>query len=378
MYNLIRRLDSLLIRFAIFVLHPKPPREAIDLCNIKKILCLKLWGLGNLVVIYPLLYRIKERFPDARITFVTFDVNKGFLEKNKAIDEIVYFRLTVNPFRIIKQFVELLVRFRGQGLDLLVNFETFNNAGALFSYLTGARVRIGFHHKYEGEFYTQVITDSSSKHISEIFSDLLKPLGINDGYRYFDFNELETEEEEKKIRSLLRQHGLEKFICVHSGTSTNFTGKRCREEQLSEVVNLLMDQYGLPVIFTGTQKEKRINERVIKNIRAKEKVANWAGFFNIWEFTKLLMQAHLFISSDTGPVHLAASLGVNEAVFYGPTSPHRYGPLNKNSISFYKNTECSPCVGVNYLNKKCKASFKCLDFVPQEVFKKISEEFFRA
>ena len=374
MFNLIRRLDSFLIRLAILVFRPRSRREAIDPAGVRKILCLKLWGLGNLAVIYPLLYKIKEKFHNASITFVTFDANAGFLEKNKAIENIVYFNFTVNPFSILKQFVDLVVRFRRLRPDVLINFETFNNAGALFSYLTGARTRIGFDDRYQGMFYTHPVKNDSAKHISEVFSDLLKPLGIDTRYEYFDFSR--QEEENRKIRSLLARSEKNRFICVHPGTSVNFTGKRCREDLLSALVELLIERHDLTVFFTGTQREKEFIERIIGGILNKKKVMNLAGALNLWEFMELLKQSRLLIAGDTGPVHLAASLGVNAAVLYGPTSPRRYGPLNENSVAFYKNIDCSPCVGVGALNRRCRFDFRCLDFASEEIFEKISERFF--
>lgn len=374
MFNFIRRLDSLLIRFAVLFFRPKPRQGPIDPARTKKIVCLKLWGLGNLTVIYPLLYKIKEKFPDASITFITFDVNAGFLERNKVVENIVYFNLTMNLFLIIKQFVSLVARFRKLKPDVLINFETFNNAGALFSYLTGAPTTIGFDDRYQRMFYTHPVVNDPSKHISEVFSDLLKPLGIDSRYQYFDFSWAEGKN--KKIGSLLAQSEKDKFICVHPGTSINFTGKRCREDLLSALVELLIKRHDLTVFFTGTGKEKEVVERIIGGILSKKRVTNLAGALSLWEFMELLKQSRLLISGDTGPVHLAASLGVNAAVLYGPTSPQRYGPLNENSMAFYKDIDCSPCVGVGGLNKRCRDGFRCLDFSSEEIFEKISERFF--
>lgn len=374
MFNLIRRLDSFLIRFAVLVLRPKPRQDTLDPSRVRKVLCLKLWGLGNLAVIYPLLYKIKEKFPGASITFVTFDANAGFLEKNKVVEDIVYFNFTVNPFLIVKQFVGLVARFRRLKPDVLINFETFNNAGALLSFLTGARTRIGFDDRHEGMFYTHPVKNDPAKHISEVFSDLLKPLGIDSHYRYFDFSG--PEEESGKIKSLLAQSEKDRFICVHPGTSVNFTGKRYREDALSALVDLLIERHDLPVFFTGNKSEKETVERIIGRVLNKKKVMNLAGALNLGEFMELLKQSHLLISGDTGPVHLAASLGVNVAVFYGPTSPRRYGPLIENSVTFYRGIDCSPCVGVSPLNRRCAAGFKCMDFAPKEVFEKITERFF--
>jgi ADP-heptose:LPS heptosyltransferase len=129
------------------------------------------------------------------------------------------------------------------------------------------------------------------------------------------------------------------------------------------------------LIFTGTNSEKPLVRDIVKNISVRGNILNLAGLLNIWELVELLRESFLFISNDTGPVHLAASLGINISVFYGPTSPYRYKPLNENVLIFYKNFECSPCVGIKYVNKNCRNNFRCLDFTPEYVFSKLSERF---
>ena len=342
--------------------------------HIKTILCIKLWGLGNLAIIYPLLYKIKEKFPDSKLLFITFDINKGFLENNHAIDRVLYFKFTENIFQIIKQFFSLLIKLRREKIDLLINFETFNNVSALFAYLTKASLRIGLNNKYEKVFYNYPIYNEKSKHISQIFLSLLKPLHINTSYNYFNFKE--TTKAKNKIEYILKNSGVENFICIHPGTSDNFKHKRYKKENFSELANLLIDKYDFPVLFTGAPKEKDLIVDIIKRVSNKGKVFNLSNNLTIWEFIELLKKSALFISNDTGPVHIAASLGINMAVFYGPTSPRRFGPLNENSLIFYKNIKCSPCVEVHYIYKRCKNNFKCLDFPPKEILYKISEIFF--
>ncbi len=352
----------------------KPERSKAVLSGVKRILCMKFWGLGNLAIIYPLLYKIKEKFPNAHLTFITFDKNRGFLENNYAVDKIVYLRFTTNIFLIVKQFIRFVIRFRKEKVDLLINFETFNNTSALFSYLTKASIRIGLINKYESIFYTHSAVNDKSKHISETFSGLLKSLGINYPYRYSSFT---TREENKiKIAGILNHYGAQKFVCIHPGTSSNFKGKRYRKDYFAELANLILGKYDVTIFLTGTQSEGIVTQAIIKAVQRNNNIFDLAGSLTIWEFEEFLRESFLFISSDTGPVHLVASLGINLAVFYGPTTPLRYGPLNDNSLVFYKNIKCSPCVGVDYINKKCKGNFQCLDFSPEEAFKKISERFF--
>lgn len=377
MFNLIRRLDCLLGRIAYFVVFTsgvrRPGVNPPAISGVKKILCIKLWGLGNLTVIQPLLARIKERFPRAELVFVTFGLNKGLLEAMPAVNRVIYFKCTKNLMSIAWQFMRLLAGLKKEHFDLLINFETFNHASALFSYLTAAPVRIGLYTKYEKIFYTHPVYYEKTAHISQTFLKLLGPLGLDEAYRYYDYPSREADS--LKIGSLLKGRKIKDFICFHPGTSRNFQGKRYGPASFAELGGLLIKEYGLPLVFTGTAGESATVMRVIRNIRAEGKIFDFSGKLAVTELAELLRRSSLLVCADTGPLHIAASLGVNLAVFFGPTSPDKYGPLNKNSIVFYKNLPCSPCVGKGYLNRRCRYRFACLDFTPQEAFTGIKERF---
>ncbi|HIE43194.1 MAG TPA: glycosyltransferase family 9 protein [Candidatus Omnitrophica bacterium] len=375
MEEVLRVIDIFLGRILSVAFEIFPSNKRIKTPAIRKILLIKLWGLGNLTIIWPLVYKIREKYPTSSIYFLTFDLNKGFLERNQVIDRILYFKFTKNIFRIITQFISLTTILRKERIDLVINFETFNNTSALFSYLTGAPLRIGINNRYEKVFYNYSVDNYPSLHISEVFLKLLKPLSINSPYTYYCFSD--GKKEQRRVDNILRSFGIEKFILIHPGTSENFKGKRWKSENFAELADLLIEKYNLPIIFTGTEKEKPLIMRIIENISSKDSVFNTAGMLSIWEFIELLKKSMLFISNDTGPVHIVASLKGDIATFYGPTSPHRYRPLNRNSITFYRQLECSPCVGISYINSRCKNNFRCMNFSPHEVFLEISERFFQ-
>lgn len=379
MLSQIRHLDCLIVKIiSIFVRIPglknvKNQRSGIEIENI---LCIKLWGLGNLAIIYPLVHNIKKRFPAARLNFLTFDLNEGFLERNESIDRLIYFKYTENIFKIIRQISVFITRFRKERIDLVINFETFNNMSAFFSYLTKAPLRFGLNNRYEEIFYTYSARNEQSEHISRTFLKLILPLDKGFTYNYFKFSG--SLNDKIKIEKILNSYKIGKYVCIHAGTSDNFTKKRYEKGYFSQIAGALIKSHGLNVVFTGTEKENGLAEEIIVMMPHTDKVFNLCGKLKIWEFIELLRKSFLFICNDSGPVHIAASLQINVAGIYGPTSPKRYGPLNKNSLVFYKNNKCSPCFGINYINNRCRSNFSCLDFSPQEIFSKISERFLNA
>ncbi|MFH1791622.1 MAG: glycosyltransferase family 9 protein [Candidatus Omnitrophota bacterium] len=333
---------------------------------------IKLWGLGNLVLIWPLVDRIKEKYPHARILFLTFETNRGLLEKHKAVNEVIYYGFTDNVGAIIRQNINLIKRARKEKIDMVINFETFNNTSAVFAYLSQARVRVGLNNRNEKYFYTAWVNNDLSVHISRIFMKLLEPLGITGEYRYPCFK---TEVNASEASGGGAVTAGKRFICVHPGTSENFRYKRWPAERFAALMRMLDTACPLPLVCTGGQGEAGYVDNVIKMAGLNKKAVNLAGRLDIWETAGLIKESSVFISADTGPLHIAAALGKNMAVMYGPTSPERYGPLNDNALIFYKHCDCSPCVGTGFINKKCPRGNICMGFSPEQVFREISERF---
>ncbi|MFH0754513.1 MAG: glycosyltransferase family 9 protein [Candidatus Omnitrophota bacterium] len=320
--------------------------------------------------------RIKEKHPQAQITFITFDANRGFLERNNNLEHIIYFSLTTNLIYIFQQTVSIISRLRRAQFDVVINFEIYNYTAAVFTYLLRIPMRIGLNSMAEAAVYTHPVEYNVSGHISSVFASLLKPLGIDVPYAYEplcpDLKEVE------RVSAWLHEKGMGCFVGIHPGTSCNFRGKQYAQDRWVVLARELMARHGVGVVLTGAPVDQSYVEKIRRAIGQDERVLNAAGIFNMGELAVLMQKSRVYISSDTGPAHLAASMGVNVAVFYGPASPERYGPLNANSLVFYKREKCSPCVGGGYLNRKCPYHYRCLDYDPRFVAEKISKRFFNA
>ena len=234
-------------------------------------------------------------------------------------------------------------------------------------------LKIGINNKYEKKCYDYWIDNNRNMHISKLFLELLNPLLQGSSYQYSYFKSQNGNKE--NIFKLLDSLRIKEFICIHPGTSDNFKGKRWGEDNFSVLSSLLLNAYDLPLLLTGKAKEKQLISNIISKIEEKDKVFQVGVNLRIWDFIELLKKTSLFISNDTGPMHIAASLGINIVTLFGPTSPVRYRALNENSLFFYKNLECSPCVGTLCDSRFCKNNFQCLDITPEEVFNKILVKF---
>lgn len=125
-------------------------------------------------------------------------------------------------------------------------------------------------------------------------------------------------------------------------------------------------------MMSGVESERNYVNSIIKKID-KENCYNSCGVFNLKDFLHFMKKFDLFISNDTGPVHIAAACGVTSIGLYGPTSPLLYGPYGKNHIILYKKTACSPCVdNYNAKSTNCKDPLCMKKINPREVSEAIA------
>ena len=139
-------------------------------------------------------------------------------------------------------------------------------------------------------------------------------------------------------------------------------------EKYTELAKTFSGKYKI-LLFWGYQGEKEIA------LRIKESVGENAFIIpevNLKYTGALLEKCRLFISNDTGPMHIAWTLSVNTAVIFGPTNSHLQGPLSKNSIVI-KNESLS-CLGCNLTEiKDCPYQHKCMEELSvDEVYNKIA------
>jgi len=346
---------------------------------VKNILLMKMWGIGNITILLPILKKIKERHRDARIYFFTLDSNKGLLEGSPFISQVFYFPLTSNFFDLAFNVFKYLSIFKKSGIDLLLNFEQCNRFSIIFSYLTGAGRRIGFEIAKcsYNSLYTDTIKNDPALHVSRNFVNLAEKAGIAiGGYGYIPpSTDPHSKENVKRILTGFELEG-KKIVALHVGSGENFTGKRWKNTNFARLADKLIERYGVSIVYTGTEKEKGLIKNTISKM--KYKAFDFCGYFSLKELVEFLRHCHLFISNDTGPLHIAVSLGINTVGLYGPMNPHQYCSLNKNSVSLYKSIGCNPCLTDSNNKTSLCRNPKCLDGITaEEVLENISDKFFR-
>ena len=331
-----------------------------DIKQIKKILIVRFFGFGNLVLALPTIKKISDLFPDAKIYLLTINKNKHLYDAVGFIDKTIY--INVNSFKeFIVSFIKTVFYLRKEKFDLAVDFEVFAYISAFMLYIVGIKKRIGYKIKgyLRGSLYMIAISYNDNQHISKTFYDLAVALGA-ERKKNVELIELNTSIEDRTVvGKFLILNSIDKndnLIGIHVGSGQNFINRRWPEAYFAIVADYLIEKFGVKIIFTGTKEESFLINNTIKEMKYYKGQVVVADNLNLSQLAFLMKQFKVYFCTDTGPLHLAIAMGIPTVSFFGPNTPLIYGPpTNTRHIFFYEKVSCSPCI-TNYNAKmsNCK------------------------
>jgi ADP-heptose:LPS heptosyltransferase len=326
-------------------------REAISppppVGEVRRVLVLKFWGLGNWALLRPVVRDLRARYPAARLAIATLAANEPLVRD--LADEV----LPVDPrglARAARDLVRAVRRLRRDPPDLALDFEQFARVGGLLARAARAAQRIGFVSGSRGRdgLYTALVPFRGDAHASRSFRDLAEAAGVAAG-PYRAGHLAPSAAGRREVDAL----GVDApYVLVHPGSGDNFPGRRWSESGFA-AVGRTATQRGHGVIVTGSASERDLAARVAAAVGPGARSV--AGQVGIEGLVALVAGARALVSNDTGPVHLASALGVPTLGIYGPNTPRLYGPLAPSSRAFYRGLPCSPCLRTtNYRSSRCR------------------------
>jgi len=148
------------------------------------------------------------------------------------------------------------------------------------------------------------------------------------------------------------------LLAIHPAASC--PSKIWPAKRFAEVAEKLAQEYNLKVLIVSGPKDLTLAGEVIKNMNSEP--INLAGQTSISQLACILKRCKLFISNDSGPVHLASAMGVSVISIFGRNqaglSPKRWGPVGLKDKVLHKEVGCVECLAHN-----CKKQFACLDAI---------------
>jgi len=328
----------------------------------KKILIMRTDRLGDVILSTPVIANLRKFYPDSHIAFLCRPYTKDVLEGNPYLDEIIVYDKN-KEHKSIFSSIKFCFSLRKKKFDTVFILNP-NNRSNILAFFSGIPHRYGLNRKM-GRFLTRPIRDTKhegKKHELEYTLDILKEAGISvtEKQTYFPIKK----DSEKKIEGLLLANGIKNnnFIVMHPSASC--PSKRWMQDNFIKLARLIKEKANLKVIIISSKEEKKFAEALAK----EEGVIDFRGVLSISDIGALLKHSKVFVSNDSGPVHIAASLNVPVISIFGRNdpglSPVRWKPLGEKSFYIHKATSCKKCLAHNCVN-----NFLCLKSItPEEVF----------
>jgi len=301
--------------------------------TIQRILLIRLSSIGDVLFASPVAEKLRQRFPKAHITWVVETKSKDVIEGNPFLDEvIVWSRKSWNKHarqnRDYLQLIHLNYNFsksiRALQPDLVINMQD-DFRSAVLTHISGAKYRIcPANFRKTNRCAANVLVDNTVvKHSMLKYVSLLSPLGIDfkDTHMTMPF----TSKDIDYANGLLSEQGLQQKQFVVLNPAASSTKKLWPANYYAVLADLLIEKCNTPIVFLGADSDRALVAEV--TCQMKHKAYDLSGKTTLKQLGALVQKAQLFISGDTGPLHIAAAVGTPTVSLFGPTDPERYAPL---------------------------------------------------
>jgi heptosyltransferase-1 len=324
--------------------------------NPKKILIIKPSSLGDVVHSLPFLNAVRTRFPKTEIHWVIAKGLEGLLEGHPMINRLWIinkdsWKKIRNVERTIKELKILFRELKKERFDLVIDLQGLLRSGIITS-ATGAPVRIGFSEAREGSrvFYTDKIKGGKDIHAVDRYLKIAAFLGCDTSDVCFPFPLY-------KQSSPITLPSSEDYAVLVPGA--RWKTKRWSPENFGELSSRLT----LNTIIVGSKKDAGIANDILS--KSKGKSISLAGKTNLKELIEVMRGAKFVVSNDSGPMHIAAALGIPVFAIFGPTNPLRTGPYGEGHTIIKEDISCAQCF------KKTCNDMKCMNSLSVEKVYKI-------
>ncbi|KPL08187.1 hypothetical protein AMJ86_01650 [bacterium SM23_57] len=315
-----------------------------------RILIMKYWGLGNIIQASPTLKKIRQSCPDCQITFLTLSQNSGLYDNNGLYDRSLSLPMkSMIPFAW--EVLKLIGKLRKQRFDWVIDLDPLTFFSESMAFLSGAPCRAGFvRAEDQRSLYTHPVLFREDIHICDVFQTVAHTLDAHNGDGQLIPIVL-NQEEESFLDSFCRDHHIAQddfLVGINVNASEVAKERRWPRERFAELADRITNTNISRVILLGSPSEREYVQKVASQMTTKPIMA--AGKTTLRQMIALLGRCNLFISNDSGPVHMAVAQGSPTVAIFGPETPERYGPRGSKHQVIYKGLPCSPCI--SFFNAK--------------------------
>jgi lipopolysaccharide heptosyltransferase I len=295
---------------------------------VKRLLVVRLGSLGDLVHTLPAVSAIHRTFPSLEIDWLVDAPHREFLSLVPVLASVIVLR-----DRAAGAWLAARSELRARQYDVAVDFQGLLKSAAL-ARLSGARRVIGFTRRSAREgmaapFYSERVDAETGQHVIDKNLALAGALGAST-----DTLEFPLAESRSAAADAVRA-GLDRYALINPGAA--WPNKRWPTAAFVRVAERLREKYGLESVVLWGPGERALAEEIAG---ASGGAARAAPETTIRDLVEISRRARIIVSGDTGPLHIAAAVGVPAVGVFGPTNPRRNGPWRKDDVTISRYDTC--------------------------------------
>jgi heptosyltransferase-1 len=317
----------------------------------KSILLIKLSAIGDVVHSLPLLEVLRKNFPEARIDWLVEEEASQIIQGHRDLDRMILSRrkswqkrllMPGQKVIVLREIREFLHDLRSTSYDLVVDLQGLLKSGMLTGLSRGRR-KIGFTGGGKEGSYL-FLTEKPyffdyNKHALDRYLSVAEHLNCRVGSWKGDIPIRSSDRQ--AVEHFLREHSLDREVLVAINPVAKWNTKLWEEERFAFLSDRLQKELSCKVLFTGSKEDQPVNARIIGGMETTP--LDLTGRTGLKELAYLYSKCRFVISTDTGPMHIAAAVGTPVVALFGPTAPWRTGPYGKVHRVIREEIPCSPC-----------------------------------
>ena len=349
-----------------------------------KVLLIRLRSIGDIVQCTPAFAAARELLKNASIDLMIDERFAGLVIENPSLDGfLLYSNSGRGFFERLKYDLNFLKIIRRRRYDIVIDFHGIPKT-AWFSYLSGAKIRLGYNYAGRGHLYNRRAEPPQKfkVHSARNQLNLLKALPGNlkgavdflDSYKlrtHIEAKHSEAETDDFIAGSLFApgEGGAGMIIAYHITPSNNF--KKWHSSNYAALINMCerhpaLSKFSINHVIIGRVEDETEFDKIEAAVKTvKGRLISACGKLSLGAVYNLAKKSACFVGPDSGPLHIAAAAGTLTIGLFGPTNVETFAPPSDNFHAvFNPGLKCRPCE-----QKRCRAGFKCLKTInASEVF----------
>jgi lipopolysaccharide heptosyltransferase I len=329
-------------------------------CIPDRVLIVKPSALGDVVQSLPVLTALKERWRQARFTWVVNRSLAGLLSGHPDLDQVVPFDRAAPGIDRLRSTRSLARRLRQGRFDVALDLQGLFRS-AVMTRLSGAPIRVGYANAREGApwFYTHLLQIPESVQAAharywmaaKAFGCLGEPPPARFGF---------TDDDDRWAQQQLADVA-HPILAIHPGAQ--WVTKRWPTAHFGWIARQAQVEFGAGIVLLGGPGEEDLCRAVAEGV---DQAMNLAGRTSLLRLATVLRRVDLVLSGDTGPMHLAAAVGTRVAAVFTCTSPARAGPIGAGHRILSAPVPCA----ASYL-KRCSSLVCMRELTPERVWPEV-------